>query len=442
MRLRENLRKFQLIGSAWLVFVGIQLASALGSADELTLHQVRIEKLSRSILAFDIANGSDLAAVALSDLHIRVWRLGSGQLVHEFSFDQPKTDRHLKLSDDVEPTFLRFSPDGMTLAVSFLNVIHLYSVKTWNEEKTLGLVGEARLRPDIRIAPERPELTTRSAEEANAEKSKPTPNINQTMRELSALRNQGDGRTRILTFEFSGDGSSILASYCRSACFYSTWGGFQWEFPSGSDPVRLWNVSSASLKWERLYDNKGMQSRLALLPDGQRFIALDSQPGRCAIGGYDLAAGQALWSHTFGACLHGQSIVILPDGKSFITNRIDEAKPENAKKHLYRYGAIYETNTGKKIVDLPEADGLSEADVSSDGSWLASITWKGTQFQIWDLQAKKIVMKAVPKGWSRTADCVLNRVRLSPDNRWLVVGCNVRGDLAVYQWDEGHSPKP
>src|SRR2546430_7721192 len=52
------------------------------------------------------------------------------------------------------------------------------------------------------------------------------------------------------------------------------------------------------------------------------------------------------------------------------------------------------------------------------------------------------LIRDVPKGWKRTVDCVLNRVRLSPDNRWLVVGCNVRGDLAVYQWDEGQSPKP
>ena len=117
----------------------------------------------------------------------------------------------------------------------------------------------------------------------------------------------------------------------------------------------------------------------------------------------------------------------------------DEA---NRKNKEWRYAALYETATGNKIADLPEGDGISAADVSSDGHWLVSIIWRGTQFQIWDLQAKKVIIRDVPKGWKRTVDCVLNRVRLSPDNRWLVVGCNVRGDLAVYQWDEGQSPKP
>lgn len=80
--------------------------------------------------------------------------------------------------------------------------------------------------------------------------------------------------------------------------------------------------------------------------------------------------------------------------------------------------------------------------VSPDGRWLASIIWRGTEFQIWDLEAGKIVLNELPKGWKRTPDCVLDRVRFSPDNHWFVVGCNVRGDLAVYQWEEGHNPKP
>jgi len=60
-----------------------------------------------------------MAAVALSDLRVRVWRLDSGQVERELSFPEPETDQRLKLDSDVEPISLRFSPDGKTLAVGF-----------------------------------------------------------------------------------------------------------------------------------------------------------------------------------------------------------------------------------------------------------------------------------------------------------------------------------
>jgi WD40 repeat protein len=411
-------------------------SSSGGTTNKLALQEMRIETLSKSILAFDIAKGSDLAAVALSDLRVRVWRLNSGQFVHEFSFPEPQTDLRTRLDDDVEPMSLRFSPDGKTLAVGFLNAIHLYDVETWQEKMTLGVAGEDNVRPDIKVTPPKPELKPRTAEEAQAEKDKPVPTLNEATKAQSRLMDRGDGRTRILSFEFTKNGSSILAAYCRGHCHASTWMGRRWLFPTGQDPVRLWDISSASILWEQLYDPKGVMSRVVLPPDGNRFIAVNSELGHCAVGAYDLGSGQSLWSHPFGTCLSPPSIAILPDGQSFITNRVDEANRRNRKKKLWRYAAIYETSTGKKILEFPEADGISAADISSDGRWLASIVWRGTKFQVWDLQARKIVITELPKGWKRTADCVLDRIRLSPDNHWLTVGCSVRGDMAVYQWNE------
>jgi WD40 repeat protein len=434
MPVQINSWKLKSIVGAWLIVVVALPVCGDPTTAPPNVRQVRIQEFSKPILAFDIANGSDLAAAALSDLHVRVWQLESGKLVHELSFEEPETDKRLKDEDDVEPISLRFSPDGKTLAVSFVNAIHLYNVETWHEETSLSVTGEDKPRPDIKITPARPELTKRTPEEANAERSKPVPDINQTMRELSALKARGDGRTRIVTFEFAKDGSSILASYCRSACYVSTQLGLQSIWPTGKDPLRLWNVSSSSPIWERFYDPKGVISRVVPLPDGRSFIAVNSELGHCTVGGYDLGAGQTRWSHSFGPCLRPPSIVMLADGLSFITNRIDEANRANVKRHLYRYGAIYDTNTGEKIVDLKKADGISVADISSDRRWLASITWTGTQFQIWDLQARKIIVKGFPNGWKPTPNCVLNRVRLSPDNHWLVVGCDGGGEIAVYQW--------
>jgi WD40 repeat protein len=426
--------------SVLLFFPIIAPFCARSTTVEPTLHQVRIEELSNPILAFDIASGSDLAAAALSDLRVRLWRLSSGQLVREFSFPEPPTDQNLKLDNEYEPVSLHFSPDGKTLAVGFLNAIHLYNVETWNEEKTLSVAGEDKVRPDIKVTPATPQLTRRSVEEANAEKTTPIPNINQTMRRWAAQRHQGDGRTRIRDFTFTKDGLFVLASYCRGGCWSSS--GAVVAYPSGTDPVRLWDLRAAKIVWEKLYDPQGIISRVVLLPDGGRFLAVNSELAHCAVGAYDLATGQVLWSHPFGPCLTPPGIAMLSDGESFITNRVDEANRDNRKEKIWRHAAIYETSTGKKISDLPVADGISAADISSEGRWLVSIIWRGTQFQIWDIQAKRIVLKGLPKGWKRTADCVLNRVRFSPDNHWLVVGCSTRGDMAVYQWGEERGTRP
>lgn len=424
-----------------LFSVGVALAGTHTSSVEPILRQLRIEELSKPVLAFDIANGSDLAAAALSDLHVRVWRLSSGQLVHEFSFSEPPTDQNLKLENEVEPISLHFSPDGKTLGVAFLNAIYLYNVETWEEKKRLSVEGEDRLRPDITATSERPQLKPRTAEQAQTQSEQPISDINQRMRKWAAERHQGDGRTRISDFTFARGEQLVLASYCRGACW--VWPGVRRDrFPSGRDPVRLWNARSAKTIWENAYDPKGVISGVVPLPDGNRFLAVNSQLGRCAVGGFDMDTGQSLWSHSIGPCDQPPSILVLPDGLSFITNRVDEANRENRKKKLWRYAAIYETSTGKKKANFPEADGISAADISSDGHWLAAIVWKGTQFQIWDLQAKKVVLRAIPKGWKRTADCVLNRVQLSPDNRWLVVGCNERGDMAVYEWGKENISKP
>lgn len=393
------------------------------------LHEVRLEKLSKSILAVDIANSSNLAAVALSDMHVRLWNLDSGQVIHEWAFSEPPTDRRLRLDDDVEPISLRFSPDGKTLAVGFLNAIHLYDVETWQEKATLAVSGEDILRPDIKVTPATPQLSRRTAGEANEEKAKPEPTLNQTIKDLSAQRERGDGRMRILSFEFARNGSSMLAAYCRGACYASTWRGHQWMFPTGKDPVRLWDVSSANILWERLYDPKGVAARVAPSPDGKRFAAVNSELGHCAVGVYDLNDGRALWSQALGPCLGPPSVQFLQDSQSFITNRIQEG---DRKNKLWRKAAVYDTSTGKKIADLTDSEGIGEANVSSDGRWLASTTWGGRHFQIWDLRAKKVVITQTvgeKKRWLR-----LDRICLSPDGRWLVVGNNASGDLAVYRF--------
>ena len=399
------------------------------SADKPHLQEVRMEKLSAFILAFDIANGSDLAATALADRRIRVWKLSSGEVQHEFSFPAPEIDEHLRVAGDVEPISVRFSPDGKYLAVSFLSRIYLYDVVTWTEKMSLGLPGEDQHRPDLKITPETPQLERRSTEQAQADKNKPVLDLNDSVRAWARAMKRGDGRTRITDFGFTKDGSSIVAAYCRGGCYASR--SFRSvPFPTGNDPVRLWDIASARLVWENVYDEKSVVNRIVPSPDSNRFAAVQSHPGSCAVGMYNLSEGRNLWLHSYGPCGDPPSIQFSLDGQSFIANHIEGS---NHKNKLWQQMATYETSSGKMIGDFSKRDTIREADISSDGRWLASTTWSGLRFQIWDFSSKKAIMMETPEEW-RWRGPRINRIRFSPDGRWLVVGNNQVGDLVIYQF--------
>jgi WD40 repeat protein len=393
------------------------------------LREIRMDKLSTLVLALDIANGSDLAAVALADRRIRVWKLTSGEVLHEFSFPSPETDEHLKVAGEVEPISVRFSPDGKYLAISFLSQIHLYDVFTWDEKASLGVPGEDQPRSDLKITPQRPQLERRSAEQAQADKDKPILSLNDSIKAWAEATERGDGRTRITSFAFTMDGSSIIAAYCRGKCLASTWLRLE-TFPTGSDPVRLWNIASARFVWEHVYDENTAVEKIVTSPDGNRFASVQARPGRCAVGMHDINDGRTLWLHSSGPCADPPSIQFSTDGQSFITNRIEQG---NQKNKLWRNTATYESRSGKMVSDFSGRDSVRDADISSDGCWLASTTWSGLRFQIWDVSSKKPVRIETPKEWKWRGPPI-NRVRFSPDGRWLVVGNDQIGNLVIYQF--------
>jgi WD40 repeat protein len=225
------------------------------------------------------------------------------------------------------------------------------------------------------------------------------------------------------------DGSSIIAAYCRGSCYASPYVRLL-AFPTGNDPVRLWDIASAPLIWERVYDEKSVVNRIVPSPDGVRFAVVQAHPGECAVGMNNLSDGMNLWSHPFGACPSPTPIGFYRDGQSFITTRVDES---DRKNKLWRDIATYETSSGKMIGDFSKRDTVHDFDISSDGSWLASTTWSGLRFQIWDLSSKKQIMMETPKEWKWKGPPI-NRIRFSPDGRWLVVGNNQVGGLVIYEF--------
>lgn len=394
------------------------------------MEQVRVEALSKAILALDISSGSDLGAVALSDLRVRIWNLGSGQVVHELFFAEPQTDERLKLEGEAEPICVRFSPDGRTLAVSFLSQIHLFSAQSWQEELTLRVAGEDDARKDLQIISATPQLKQRSADDAQVEKAKPVPDINQNMRNIASQWVRGDGRTRVTDFSFIADASSLLVAYCRGGCY--AWPGHRWQaFPTGNDPVRLWSLGSKQVVWERKYDAKGVISRVVPSPDGKRFAAVNAELGRCSVGVYDLSNGHSLFSLSpVGAC--PPSLGFLPDGISFFTAYAGDSPAKNRKDRPWEHLALYKVEDGERVEELSAKERVRIASLSSDGVWLVSTSWWGRQFQIWDMRQKKPIVTQYPSVWKRKGPPI-DRVAFSPDEKWLIVGNDEAGQLVVYR---------
>ena len=418
--------------SLWLAATLVKAVPSHPSSEKKPiLREIRVEESTKYILSFDIANGSQLAATALADLSVRVWKLSTGEVVHTITFLAPDTDQRFKLDKDIEPISLRFSPDGKTLAVSFLNVIRLYNVETWQLEKSLGIEGEDKLRADVVVTPSTPQLRRRTASEAEAEKSKPMPTLNEGTKAWFANRARGDGIVRITDFAFTNDGSSILAAYCGGECF--AWRSSRWvTSPTGKDPVRLWDLRTLNVVWEREYDSTGVIERVIPSEDGRVFGAVDAERGHCAVGIYRLNDGGQVSMLPFTPlCNPLPNIAFIENGQFFVTNRTDG----DHRNKTWRTAAIYETATGKIHSDFSDNETVHNSDISSDGRWLASTTWNGLRFQIWDVAARKIISTQSPKEWKWKGPPI-DRVRFSPDVRWLVVGSDVTGTVVVYEFEK------
>ena len=157
---------------------------------------------------------------------------------------------------------------------------------TWFEAKVLGVEGEDMMRP----VPQ-PQLSQRPLVEKDPDE------INTGTRKWVQRKTLGDGRTRITDFAFTPDGNAVVASYCRGSC-YDKPSSITFSYPSGHDPVRLWEIGTGRLIWEHDSGTKQVTDRVVLSPNGRLLVEVVFQPGHWDLHFRDVASGRELSSIT------------------------------------------------------------------------------------------------------------------------------------------------
>lgn len=399
---------------AALTMVGPACKPALAERRAPRIQKVREEQFPSSILALDLAATSNLAAVALSDGRVRVCRIDTGATVHEFTFTTP--DSELRLADQTEPVRVRFSPNGKILAISHLSRIYLYDTTGFAEMASLGVQDEDAVRPR-----KRPGLTRRP----DREEERTAQQMGEGYQKRMA---QGDGATRLTDFAFTKDGSSVIAAYCRGACYDDPIHFRRADFPSGKDPVRLWALASRRLLWERTYGPDVVVERVVPSPDGKVFAAV---LGSSTVQICGLQNGNPLHSVQRTRVLVGAtpSVLFTADGTQVITFL---ARPADKKFRPWERLALYNVQNATSLAEFSGTIGQCDADLSPDGRWLVAPTPNLVTFKIYDVETRQpiAVARDFPWGWGGPP---VDRVRFDPDGKYLVVASRKAGRSAVYQ---------
>jgi hypothetical protein len=392
----------------------------VGAEGHLKLSKTREERFSAPLLSLDVSSAGNLAA-ALGTGEVRIWRLDTGQLLHQFTFPEPETDPRLKNEGEVEPIRVRFSPDGQTLGVSHLSRIYLYDTKAWQPAGSLGVEGEDTMRP-------RPVPTL--ARRPEHEEPRPEFTYDQMAQDWIKLRAMGDGRTRVTDFVFAAGGSRILAAYCRGSSFDGPHRLI--DTASGNDPVRLWDVPGGRLLWERTYGSDIVVERIVPSPNGQQFVVAAVRPGWTTVELDSLQTGGRVYSlppvnYPLG---DKTNIMFTPDALRLITFW---AGPFDKKFVPWRHLAAYDAATGQRLITFGgrvSAHGVG--DISPDGRWVVVPTENLITLQVLDAANGEWVraVKQFPWGWSGP---LVGSVRFDPSGRYLIAANMGAGRLAVYR---------
>jgi WD40 repeat protein len=381
------------------------------------LGEIRTQRLPAPVLDLDLSPSGSvmLCAARLADGRVLVWRIETGEILHHYAFPAP--DSELRQRDEIEPIHVRFSPDGTTLAVSYLSRIHVFDTTGWGEIASLGVQGEDAVRPRPR-----PALRRRADDE-----ERQTPQ--QMGQDFEKRMARGDGATRITDFAFTPDGSAVLAAYCGGG--YYDYPGFSVAWGSGKDPVRLWALPSGRLLWERVWDPDSVVRRVTPSPDGKRFAVVIQRKREGTLAMCDLASGQ--WSYPLAlqrlALFRGvPPLFFTAEGRYLVAGL-----PGHYKRPPIPGAFIeFDPSDGRRVAELPRQADFGDADISSDGRWLVTSTLRGMKILMWDVAARKVVLRKLPS-WRAT----ITKVRFDPSGRFVVAVDGGKGLAFVYAFHSG-----
>jgi len=407
--------------SALTVFCYCKAASSCAPDKKLTpsIREVRQLHVNAQIMSLSLSSTKNIAAVALSNGTVQVFALDSGRTEKEILFGVRRSDAAQEEAGS-EIIRVRFSPIANILAVSYLSRIYLFECDTWKQIGALGVEGEDTPKWNSEGQP---------IDKSVAPTQKPERDPFHEYVRRSAL---GDGRLRVTDFAFSPDGSKVLAGYCRGTCNVALpYWSYVNAHAGGDDPVRLWDLQTGGLIWQRMFDADLVITRVVIEPRGQFFAASTTMVNaERYVYLHELSTGRRIW--TLPPFYEGFDVpmIFTPDGAKLITILSEAAGGE---KLYYQHLGIYDVTSGQKVGELRDRHGASNADLTPDGKWLAAQMWSEPGFQLWDLDRGAAVSKKRPSGfyWRRRFTDI---IRFSPDGQLLVVGNSIDGRLAILEF--------
>ncbi|MCF7975157.1 MAG: protein kinase [Phycisphaerae bacterium] len=308
-----------------------------------------------------------------------------------------------------------YSPDGMSIASSSGNKVHIWDARTGTEITTYE--GHKAPIRALEYSPDGQWLVTvsgdRTARIWDTKTGKELKLLQGHTGEIHCLDISSDGRL-IAT----GSGQTILVwdaaaghikSSLRHTCMWLTDVAFSPDGQqlassglttrsSGDDPVIIWDLSTDK-NILALNGYAHLPLHVEYLPDGQRLVH-SSWYGR--VGVWNLADGSLIRAYE-GHMNNVNFACASPDGKMIVSGSVTGTLK------------IWDSDNGKDLITYKgHTDSVTHAEFSPDGERIVSSSLDGT-IRIWNAMDDPGVL-ILPY------DKVVTAMGFSPNNRWLAVG--------------------
>lgn len=401
-------------------------------ASQLSLTELRSVTFGAPILSMDAALVEPLVAVGLSTGKVVLWRSDTGEVISEIVLDARGSEAQVE-AGFVEPIRVRFSPKDPLLAASYRSRIYLYQLPTLSEIMRFGVEGEETYRrPTPMKKLEWPKgLKFPLSEEQEEEWARLFAESQEEKRRYYA---GGDGITRVTDFEFTRDGKFLLVSYCRGTTHIALpLDTALFTFPSGNDPVRLWNVATGEIVWEQTYDPEWVIQRVIPSPDGRQFAAITNMSAaRRNLYIHDLSTGERkLHVGSYYDPDARQNAAFSSDGLRLVAVLAD---PSTRRNRTFEHLAIYDVQTGKKISELRSRRGAAMPVLSPNGRLLVTTNWRPVGFQVWDLELGRPVARSYPQNRRYRKAAITEKV-WGQGGTLLIIGTDIQGIITIYRLD-------